>query len=315
MEKIIMKKNLYRLISLLSILAITQMFCSCSITRTVTVQGYEDLDGNGEKSDNEPWLEGINVTWYGITKTTNVNGSAQFPTQNFSFSDDCRKARSVSVQIPPEYKMTQRPRANFFCESTMPLSFEIFDPPADQSEIAYFGLQRKEVEQLPAQESVVETPTEAPTEAPLIPAPALSLEKTVDHNACIMAGEKFLYTYIFRNTGNVPLTAPFKLSDDKISSFVCDTALETLTLQPNESATCYAQYITSEQEYKSGASIHNQAFVTAIFEGKEISSNVAVQDVVCYPPPKDNEPEDTQEQPTLEPTPVETPEGEGEGEG
>jgi hypothetical protein len=292
-KEVFMKKSAHRLLSFLCILALTQMVCSCSVNRKLIVRGYEDINGNGKKEENEPWLEGISITWLNMSKNTDVNGIADFPEQNFNSERQCRSANFLNVQTPPEYRMTQRPFVYFDCYAiSYADGIDFFDGPTSQTIETIFGLQKIELVDAATEENPVPS---APTSTPIVPAPSLSLEKTVDHNACTAAGEKFSYTYTFTNTGNMPLTGPFTLTDDKIFSFTCEQTLQNLALQPNESAVCYGVYLITEQEYKSGATIHNEATVSAFFEEQKIVSNTAKQDVVCYPKPKDPNPEPTED--------------------
>lgn len=277
-----MKKSAFRVVSFLSILALTQMMCSCGMSATVTVGVYEDLNSNGKKESGEPWMPGVPVTWLGITKTTDANGTAQFPSQSFSKEKECIAAIKTNVQPPQGYKVTQPGWVNLYCYATKLYGFEFFES-GNQNAFSIIGLapiiQEAQTEIIPA--STEESPAANP---------ALTLTKTVDHTTCLRAGEQFNYTYIITNTGNTPLTGPFNLIDNKIPTIKCEEDLSTLVLQPNESATCTGIYFSTDIESQIGAVIRNEAVVTVLYNGETISSNTAVQEVFCKAnPPKEED--------------------------
>jgi len=71
-------------------------------------------------------------------------------------------------------------------------------------------------------------------------APGLSLNKTADRTTYTSVGQVIVYTYVVRNIGQVNLTDPFTVTDDKLGSFAC--GLSTTILAPGDSVTCTRNY-------------------------------------------------------------------------
>lgn len=303
-----MKKSIFRIVSFLSILALTQMVCSCGTSVALTVNVYEDLNGNGRKDSNEPYMSGVAVTWLDTTKTTDSNGVAQFPSKSFTRESDCRVALQAHAQPPSGYKVTQIGWVSLSCASSHIFGFEIFDT-SNQIGYSIIGLapivQEAQIEIIPA-----------PTEESPAANPALTLTKTVDHTTCIRAGEQFNYTYVIANTGDTPLRGPFNLIDNKVPTINCEKDLSTLVLQPNESVTCTGIYFSTDVESQIGAVIRNEAIASVVYNGEIISSNTAVQEVFCKANPPKEEDAPTEDPclvgppyPASCPTPPLTPEG------
>ncbi len=92
------------------------------------------------------------------------------------------------------------------------------------------------------------------------PAPALSLTKTADIENYSGAGQLITYTYVIRNTGNVPIgPAQFRVDDDKINEgapFACGPAGTTLAV--DATVQCTAVYTTQTGDI--GGVVTNTAF-------------------------------------------------------
>jgi hypothetical protein len=284
-----MRKSNFRALTLLSLLVITQVFCSCSINTNVTAKVYEDADGNGSKNGSEIWLPGITLTW-GSSKVTDENGTVVFAPRNFTTESACRGASSVSIQVPEGYRITQQGTYLFLqCRTKRTSGFYYFDVPANQSRETIFGL---------APITPPETQPEiipAPTEETNFGNPALSLTKNVDHTSCIRADEQFNYTYTITNIGDVALAGPFTLSDNKIPSLNCEQDLSTLVLQPNESVTCTGIYFSTDVESEIGAVIRNEAVASVVYMQQTVTSNTAIQEVFCIANPNEEEEEPTED--------------------
>ena len=70
----------------------------------------------------------------------------------------------------------------------------------------------------------------------VVPAtPGLSLTKTANPTTFTTVGQVIVYTYVVKNTGNVPLDGPFTVNDDKLGAFTCGTAT---SLAVGASVTC-----------------------------------------------------------------------------
>jgi uncharacterized repeat protein (TIGR01451 family) len=114
--------------------------------------------------------------------------------------------------------------------------------------------------------------------------PALSLAKTVDP-AFYSGGQWVTYTYTLTNTGNMPLTPPFSINDDKVpSGWSCDPETE---LQPNNSMQCHADYLID-----AGLrwTITNTAIACGYFEDQQVCSDPASASVLFRQPIVDPEP-------------------------
>jgi hypothetical protein len=82
------------------------------------------------------------------------------------------------------------------------------------------------------------------------------------------------YSYVVKNTGNVTLSGPFNVSDDKLGSFQCGTAT---SLAPGASTTCTKSYTiqASDLNATNNASITNHATATGKFGTNTVTSNQA----------------------------------------
>lgn len=101
--------------------------------------------------------------------------------------------------------------------------------------------------------------------------PGLSLTKQANPTIAGQ-GTVVTYTYTLTNTGNVSLTAPYTISDNKIASVNCSSA--TTPLPPGASTTCTATYTVTANDVAAG-SITNSATARANFGGTPILSNQA----------------------------------------
>jgi hypothetical protein len=69
--------------------------------------------------------------------------------------------------------------------------------------------------------------------------PKLGLTKSASPTIYTYPGQVIVYTYVLQNTGNVALTGPFMISDDKLGTFQCGAAT---SLAPGTSLTCTRNY-------------------------------------------------------------------------
>ncbi|WP_427454228.1 DUF7507 domain-containing protein [Litorimonas sp. WD9-15] len=81
--------------------------------------------------------------------------------------------------------------------------------------------------------------------------PELSLEKTATSGDFSAAGDIVSYDYVVTNTGNVTVTAPITVSDDKIASVTCP-ALPAGGLAPTQTLTCSADYEITQADVDAG---------------------------------------------------------------
>ncbi|HTP03125.1 MAG TPA: TadE/TadG family type IV pilus assembly protein [Anaerolineales bacterium] len=114
---------------------------------------------------------------------------------------------------------------------------------------------------------------------------ALTLAKSAspDHPA---SGNTFTlpttitYTYTLTNSGNVTLSAPFGITDDKLGVLTC-TGFSTGTLAVAGTRTCTATYSLVQADLDAGSLI-NHATATGIFNSQTITSNVASATVITF---------------------------------
>ena len=95
--------------------------------------------------------------------------------------------------------------------------------------------------------------TTSPTDAVtvnvfVVPAPALTLEKTANATTYSTVGEVIIYSYKIINSGNVTLDGPFSITDDKIA--VADAIG---SIAPGESLTVTQTYIITQADIDAGS--------------------------------------------------------------
>ena len=113
-----------------------------------------------------------------------------------------------------------------------------------------------------------------------IQSPALSLSKSASPTASSTVGAIITYTYTLRNTGNVSLTSPYAVADNKIASVNCSGAASPLA--PTATTTCTASYSITNNDINNG-SVVNQAAATAKFKTTTVTSNNATATVLTPP--------------------------------
>ena len=85
------------------------------------------------------------------------------------------------------------------------------------------------------------TSTPTPTKTPTVtPDPHLQLSKSAAPTTYSYAGQVITYTYVVTNTGNVTLSGPIIVTDDRLGAFPCSTAT---SLAPGASVVCTRNYV------------------------------------------------------------------------
>jgi LysM repeat protein len=97
---------------------------------------------------------------------------------------------------------------------------------------------------------------------------SLTLDKTSLMSSYVLVGDLLNYTYNLMNTGNVTLSGPFTVSDDK-TPVACPA---TSSLAPNASINCTATYSVTQTDVDNG-SVTNTATGHASFKGNPVNSN------------------------------------------
>ena len=99
---------------------------------------------------------------------------------------------------------------------------------------------------------------------------ALSLTKTAAPTTYSKVGDKITYSYVIKNTGNVTLTGPFTVADNK-TTVTCPT---TASLAPGASITCSASYTITAADVTAGKVTN-----TATAAGGGVTSNTVTETV------------------------------------
>jgi uncharacterized repeat protein (TIGR01451 family) len=111
----------------------------------------------------------------------------------------------------------------------------------------------------------------------VVPSPSLSLTKTADPSTYSTVGQLISYSYVIKNTGNVDLTGPFSVTDDK-TSVSCEQPADG-TLSPGETTNCSASYSITQADLDAG-SVTN----TASASGGGVTSPEATATVTSSAP-------------------------------
>ena len=98
--------------------------------------------------------------------------------------------------------------------------------------------------------------------------PSLLIDKNVTPGVYDTVGDVLTYSYQLVNNGNVTLTGPFTVTDDKISV----TCPATASLAPQGSITCTATYTITQADLDAG-SITNVAYGTGSFNGNPVNTD------------------------------------------
>jgi hypothetical protein len=146
----------------------------------------------------------------------------------------------------------------------------------------------------------VSSVTQAYTVATFV-GPRVRLQITPNPTSYNGIGQFIVYAYTLRNTGSVPLTGPYVITDSKVTNVDCTTA--TSPLQVGASTTCVGSYATTQADLDTGH-IVNSASVS-MPDGTQSNSAMAV---VYVPGAPTLTPTATNTAPpTLTPTPSFTP--------
>ena len=101
---------------------------------------------------------------------------------------------------------------------------------------------------------------DGPCEPLFVEEPALTLVKSVTSgDPFSVVGAVISYGYVIKNTGNVTLSGPFTVSDDKATDESCPV---TASLAPGASITCTASYTITQADLSAG-SVTNKANASA----------------------------------------------------
>lgn len=93
----------------------------------------------------------------------------------------------------------------------------------------------------------------------VVSAPKLTLTKMANPINYSAVGQSITYTYKAVNSGNVPISGPFTVADDKLGAVGCGTT----TLMPGDSTTCSAVHLITQADLDAGY-ITNKATVSGV---------------------------------------------------
>jgi hypothetical protein len=110
--------------------------------------------------------------------------------------------------------------------------------------------------------------------------PGLALQKTPSVEAISVPGAIITYTYTLTNTGNVTLSGPFSVTDDRIASVNCASASSSLA--PGASTFCTATHTLSTSDI-ADRQIVNVATAYGNFNSTPVTSNST--SAIVYTPP------------------------------
>jgi uncharacterized repeat protein (TIGR01451 family) len=105
---------------------------------------------------------------------------------------------------------------------------------------------------------------------------SISLDKSADPTTYILVGDEITYTYVITNTGNVTLSGPFTVDDDK-ATVTCD-AVPLGGLLPGGTLNCTATYTITQDDIDNG-SVTN----IAVAHGNDLTSNEDQETVTDIP--------------------------------
>ena len=100
-----------------------------------------------------------------------------------------------------------------------------------------------------ATNGTVTSPTDTET-VTAVQSPALTIVKTATPITYSAVGQVVSYSYLVTNSGNVTLSGPFAVSDDKATDESCPA---TASLAPGGSITCTASYTITQADLDSGS--------------------------------------------------------------
>ncbi len=98
--------------------------------------------------------------------------------------------------------------------------------------------------------------------------PALTIENSASPTNYSRVGQRIAYTYVVKNTGNMPISG-LTVLDDKLGTVSESSA----TLEPGNIVTVSATHVINQADLNAG-SLNNSAYATGASNGNEIKSNI-----------------------------------------
>lgn len=116
--------------------------------------------------------------------------------------------------------------------------------------------------------------------------PALSLEKSADPTTYTAAEQTITYAYKVTNSGNVVISGPIRVTDDKLGTVLISSS----SLSPGQNVTGIATHKISQADIDRGY-ITNVAYATGKYCGKKVKSNTDTETVTLIKIPPTEIPE------------------------
>jgi predicted extracellular nuclease len=110
------------------------------------------------------------------------------------------------------------------------------------------------------------------TDTVTVVVPKLTLAMSADPATYSYQGQVIVYTYVTTNAGDVTLSGPFMISDNRLGTFQCGSAT---SLAPGDSVTCTKSYTILWPDDMNAKTITNRATVTGQFGDTVVPSNQA----------------------------------------
>jgi uncharacterized repeat protein (TIGR01451 family) len=107
------------------------------------------------------------------------------------------------------------------------------------------------------------------TSSTLVAAPALAIDKMSADTSYSAVGDVLDYSFKLTNSGNVTLTTPFTVDDNRATNETCPA---TASLAPGAFITCTASYSVNQADLDAG-SVTNTATGSGLFEGDPVTSD------------------------------------------
>ena len=110
----------------------------------------------------------------------------------------------------------------------------------------------------------------------------IEIKKDADLASFYRAGQTINYIYRLGNTGNVTLTQPFTITDNKLGTITCPAT--PTSLAPTEHIDCTATYVTTTADVLAGIAIVNSATGSGMYGTTTITTAIPATESVAFDP-------------------------------
>ncbi len=237
-------------------------------TATATAKYKGETVPSNEDTVTVPALQGPALTLEKSTTTLNYANVGDIISYSYKVTN------SGNVSLSPPYAVTDNKIDDVVCPSTPnPLVPGAFITCTATYAVTQADINAGKVvniaEATARHGSTTVTSNEDDAEVPAIQTPQLTLDKTATTGSYSQVGDKINYSYLLTNSGNVPLTTPYTVTDDK-ATVTCPSTPASLV--PGASITCTATYTVTQDDLDAG-SVVNTAQAGATYQGDPVESN------------------------------------------